>query len=82
MAVGERRGVGDAGSATRTEVRVVERGIDALRSERRDVWRRCGRMVRVCDCRLARSLYAETEVHIRCLYQSSHLLRAASAPGE
>lgn len=58
MAVGERRGAEDAGRAMRTEVRVVERGMDALRRERRDVWRRCGRMVRVCYCKLARGVGA------------------------
>jgi hypothetical protein len=40
-------GEADVGSAMRTDVRVVERGIEALRRERRAVWRRCGRMVRV-----------------------------------
>jgi hypothetical protein len=40
-------GEDDVGSAMRTEVRVVERGIEALRRERRAVWRRCGRIVRV-----------------------------------
>jgi hypothetical protein len=29
-----------------TDVRVVERGIEAERRARRAVWRRCGRMVR------------------------------------
>lgn len=45
FAVGDSRGV-DAfeefarGLATRTEVRVVERGMEALRRARRAVWRR------------------------------------------
>lgn len=55
MAVGETSGVdgvlgdAEAGKATSTEVRVVRRGMEAERSARRAVWRRCGRMVR--DCR-------------------------------
>lgn len=36
------------GSAMRTAVRVVERGIEALRRARSEVWRRCGRIVRLC----------------------------------
>jgi hypothetical protein len=47
FAVGERSGVEDVGSAIMTDVRVVERGIEAERRARRAVWRRCGRMVRV-----------------------------------
>ena len=51
-AVGARRGVVDLevdleGRAMRTEVRVVERGMDAERRARREVWRRWGRRGRV-----------------------------------
>lgn len=45
----------DVGIAMRTDVRVVERGIEAERRARRAVWRRWGRMVRDCgslDCAL------------------------------
>ena len=38
----------DVGSAIRTEVRVVESGIEAERRERKAVWRRWGRRVRDC----------------------------------
>lgn len=50
FAVGETRGEalrGDAGRAMRALVRVVERGMEALRRERRAVWRRWGSMVNV-----------------------------------
>lgn len=40
--------VGEAGMATRVDVRVVERGIDALRRARSDVWRRWGKRGRDC----------------------------------
>lgn len=39
---------GEEGKAMSTEVRVVERGIEAERRARRDVWRRWGRSRRVC----------------------------------
>jgi hypothetical protein len=51
VAVGEIRGVesfvvGEEGMAMNVEVRTVERGMEALRRARRDVWRRWGRIVR------------------------------------
>lgn len=39
----------DEGKATRTEVRMLARGMEALRRASRAVWRRCGRIVRLCD---------------------------------
>jgi hypothetical protein len=40
--------VGEEGMAMSVEVRTVERGIEALRRARRDVWRRWGRSARDC----------------------------------
>jgi hypothetical protein len=42
-AVGAMSGEEVLGKAMRTDVRVVERGMEAERSERREVWRRWGR---------------------------------------
>jgi len=35
--------------ATRVEVRIVERGIEALRRASSEVWRRCGRSASACQ---------------------------------
>ena len=37
----------EAGMATSRDVKVVRRGMDADRRDRREVWRRCGRIVNV-----------------------------------
>jgi hypothetical protein len=53
FAVGESSGVEEVvGRAITTDVRVVERGIEAERSARSAVWRRCERIVRACSCQL------------------------------
>ena len=49
FAVGDERIEDDEdGMAIRTEVRVVDRGIEAETRASTAVWRRCGRMVRLC----------------------------------
>jgi hypothetical protein len=49
FAVGETSGAEDVGTAISTDVRVVERGMEAERRARRAVWRRCGMRGRVWD---------------------------------
>ena len=53
FAVGERRGAaglaaGEDGKAIRTDVRIVESGIEAESRERSAVCKRCGRIARLC----------------------------------
>jgi hypothetical protein len=60
--VGARRGGEDVGSAIKTDVRVVESGIEAERRARRAVWRRCGRRVRLYEYVSAGWMHARKQV--------------------
>ena len=71
--------VEEAGMAIMMDVRVVERGMEAERRARREVWRRCGRIVSVCVFWLDRWSCKYEGLDVRCSHPSYSLPPANSA---